>query len=182
MWSPQDNHSGSHHSFRNGVHVLVLHTAQCALRMLFGLNPMCVCPLVFLYECLTYRGGWSGLENILCDSTSGLASLSSDIPHSLLCMQHFDCSFIVLCRSPRLEGDAVTIQELCEFRGLSVGEMGGKVLVWGKKEWKQKYRKKVLMSLYFILLQLELEGWTKWPQNITFTLWWNYCWEVAMIS
>lgn len=44
--------------------------------------PACVhlCPLMFLYECLACRGGWSGLENILCDSTSGRASLAFDVP------------------------------------------------------------------------------------------------------
>lgn len=78
-------------------------------------------------------------------------------------MQHFDCSFIVLCLSPRLEGDALTIQELFEFRGLSVGEMGGKKSLCGgeKKSENKNIEKKVLMSLYLIPMQLELEGWTK---------------------
>lgn len=44
--------------------------------------PACVhlCPLMSLYECLACRGGWSGLGNILCDSTSGRASLAFDVP------------------------------------------------------------------------------------------------------
>lgn len=69
---------------------LVLKTVcapVCASWMLPGWNVcvrrrVCVhlCPLMFLYECLACRGGWSGLENILCDSTSGRASLAFDVP------------------------------------------------------------------------------------------------------
>lgn len=59
---------------------------------------MCECACVsvcFVCECLARRRGWSGLDSILCDSTSGLASISSDTPHSLPRVQHFDCSFTV---------------------------------------------------------------------------------------
>lgn len=45
---------------------------------------ICVCLCVSVWVSSLQRGGWSGLENILCDSTSGLASLYSDISLSLL--------------------------------------------------------------------------------------------------
>lgn len=44
---------------------------------------VCVCLCVSVWVSRLQRAGWSGLENILCDSTSGLAALSSDIPFSL---------------------------------------------------------------------------------------------------
>lgn len=80
MQGPQDLPRRSHPRFENGVCVGLCLVDVTQQECVFA--PACVrlCPLMFLYECLACRGGWSGLENILCDSTSGRASLAFDVP------------------------------------------------------------------------------------------------------
>lgn len=81
MQGPQDLQQWSHPSFWKRAVRLCLCLVD-VIRVECASVSACVhlCPLMFLYECLACRGGWSGLENILCDSTSGQASLAFDIP------------------------------------------------------------------------------------------------------
>lgn len=107
---------------------------------------VCVCAYAFLCERLACRGGWSGLENILCDSTSGLASLSADIPLSLPHCNSSTVHSLCFVQVPVSEGDDVTTHELCEFRGLPKGGLE-RFSVCTKKEWEHKYKYKVLLGL-----------------------------------
>lgn len=148
MWGPQDAHSSSQVATHSEmVRALVLHTAQCASWILFSFS-MCVyvCACAFLCERLACRGGWSGLENILCDSTSGLASLSSDIPLSLPHCNSSTVHSLCFVQVPVSEGDDVTTHELCEFRGLPKGGLE-RFSVCPKKKWEHKYKYKVLLGL-----------------------------------
>lgn len=84
MGAPQEPHSSSKVAIHSEMVCMPLFCTQPIVPCGCYWGCVCVfvlaCPFVFLYECLAYRGGWSGLDNILCDSTSGLAFPSSDIP------------------------------------------------------------------------------------------------------
>lgn len=133
---PQDPRSWSRVATHSGMASAPLFCTQ--LNVLCGcyLSWMCVraCPFMFLYERLACRGGWSGLENILCDSTSAPASLASDIPHSLLWCNTFDGSFIVLRPSRRLEGGRLRrSMSAANLKSLPEGEMETKKSVHEQK-------------------------------------------------
>lgn len=81
MQGPQDLQQWSHPSFwKRAVRLCLCLVDVIRVECVSASACVHLCPLMFLYECLACRGGWSGLENILCDSTSGQASLAFDIP------------------------------------------------------------------------------------------------------
>lgn len=81
MQGPQDLQQWSHPSFwKRPVRLCLCLVDVIQAGCVSASACLHLCPLMFLYECLACRGGWSGLENILCDSTSGQAFPAFDIP------------------------------------------------------------------------------------------------------
>ena len=148
---------------------------------------VCVCAraCTFLCERLACRGGWSGLENILCDSTSGLASLSSDIPLSLPHCNSSTVHSLCFVQVPVSEGDDVTAHELCEFRGLPKGGLE-RFSVCTKKRVGTHIQVRCSSGSIEVYVSFFYDsGWrgkNSWLHKIIFILWWNYCRKVAMIS
>lgn len=140
---PQDSHSSSQVATYSEMVCAPLFCTEPNVPHGCYLAWMCVCAFVFLYERLACRGGWSGLENILCDSTSGLASLSSDIPLSLL-----RCNSLTvhsLCFVPVLKG--MMWQPMSSANLEAYQRERWRNSVYGQKEETQ-IEYKVLMSLY----------------------------------
>lgn len=132
---PQDPHSWSRVATHSEMVSAPLFCTQ--LNVLCGcyLSWMCACacPFMFLYEHLACRGGWSGLENILCDSTSAPASLASDIPPLITVMQHF-WLFIHCALSKASSWSWMLWRSMnaANFKNLPEGEMEKKICSWAK--------------------------------------------------
>lgn len=141
---------------------------------------ICVClsvcvSLCFVRESSLQRGGWSGLENILCDSTSGLAFFSLLTSASHYCGNSLTVHSSCFVQVHVLKGMTWQSMSLVNFEANLWG--GGKIQCVEKQSiwflW-------VWASLYFILLWLCLKK--KSLQKITFILWWNCCLKEAIIS
>lgn len=120
---------------------------------------VCECLCVSVWASSLQRGGWSGLENILCDSTSGIAFLSSDIPFSLLHCNSLTVHSFGFVQVPVLNGMMWQPMSSANFTGLPKGEIE-KFSVWTKRvetqtqtEWKKRFFW-VCASLYFIFMTL----------------------------
>ena len=139
MWGPQDPHSSSQVASYSEIVCVPLFCTQPIVPHGCYLTWMCVrvCVRAFLYERLACRGGWSDpWEYPLWQHITTSLSLFWH-PPLITALQLFDCSFIVFCPSPCLEGDDVTTHELCKFGGLPKGETEKfSVLLYGQKEWK----------------------------------------------
>lgn len=147
MRGPQDSHSSSQvttYSEMVCVYPCFAHSPLCLMDVIWHAR-VCVCVrvrafFVFLYECLACRGGWSGLENILCDSTSGLASLSSDIPLSLLHCNSLTVHSLCFFEVPVLKG--MMWQPMSSVHLETYQRERWRNSVYGQKMWKHKQNKR----------------------------------------
>lgn len=136
---------------------------------------LCVCLCVSVRESSLQRGGWSGLENILCDSTSGLAFFSLLTSASHYC------------------GNSLTVHSSCfvqvhVLKGMmwqSMSPVNLEANLWGGGKIQCVEKQSIWFlwvwaGLYFILLWHCLKK--KSLQKITLILWWNCCLKEAIIS
>lgn len=136
---------------------------------------LCVCLRVSVWASSLQRGGWSGLENILCDSTSGLASLSLLTSPSHYCGNSLTVHSSCFVQDHVLKGMMWQPMSPVNLEANLWG--GGKIQCVEKQSIRFLW---VWASLFFILLWFCLKK--KSLQKITFILWWNYCLKEAIIS
>lgn len=143
MPDPQDPHSSSQFTTYSEMVCMPLFSTQPHVPHGCYLQWMCVCLCVSVWVSSLQREGWSGLKNILCDSTSRLSSLSSDISLSLLHCNSLTVHSLCFVQVPVLKG--MMCQPMSFFRNIPEDAIE-KFSIW-TGQWKHKQNRLLWVEL-----------------------------------